>query len=1211
MKKNLSKGRFAFLFRYKKTLFIMKNLIIFLVIVNLNVTANSNLFSQEQLCLDLKNVSLKKCLKEIDKQTKFGFLYNGKELNKIEIEKVKFTNTYVVEVLDKLLNENGYTYEIFNDVLLVRKAKNFRKETNTIMRLDTLNISGIVTDQNGEPLPGVSIHFKSTPEIGTATDINGKYTITKVLEKHETLVFSFIGFKSQLIEIEGQSTINTNLEPDLLGLEEVVVTGYSSISRERATGSFIKLKSEDITQVHHLSIEDKMKYNAPGVLISTQAGDGGEELVVEMRGKSTLKGTANPLLVIDGFPTNTTLSQLNPNDIETINILQDAAAASIWGARAANGVIVISTKKGSVTGAPQVEFSYTSKIYESPRISDLQMASSQDLVDAYAEIQDKGMDRKYNYVALWGDDYYLNSIQQAYYNHETDPVNYTLEMRDADLAAIGQTNVADQYEDLMLQTGVAHDANFNIRGGNESMNYFLSYNYQNSESVYVGDSKERNNITLNNGFQLHDRIKLNTGINLLFDNQTYNGVGLDPLIGNLNKMPVYQLLQDENGNNNPYYSAYSPSLATMQNLESRGFLPFGYNPYQTVLDNDNERSFRNTRINADLTFNVLEGLDFQVLGMYEKANRENRNYSASGTYNSNRLINQFSYFSTDALGNEVLSSYIPKGGRLDLYQYNSESYTARAQLNYDKTINNHQINALVGAEFREVNFDDRQREEVGYDKELGTWQLVDYELLSKDGVITETGGPWYTQTWNPNNFVTQGRSRYASYYLNAAYTYQSRYTLTFSGRIDDGSMFGVEASKRRTPLWSVGGSWNITEEDFFNISLINRLKLRLTYGKNGNVNNSYSAYTILAFSRYLNWTTGEPYASISNLLNPDLKWETTTTTNAALDFALFKNNIWGTFEYYYRKSTDVLATFNINVLQGASTRTFNNGEIVNNGFTLQLSGKIGNKFEWTPGLNISYNKNEVTKAEEVSNDPFTFLSDYSNYGKVKEGYSIDEVFGFHYAGLDANGDPQIYDADGSVIGVNDPVVTDIDAVHSLGVLRPKYWGAFTNSFKFKNFALHAVITYKLGHIFEKSPMYWNSVVDGSIHESVADRWQQPGDEDITDIPAFYNGYNKARCYYYDDSDVRYLDAGHIRLQDISLTYDIPKKLLKNIGNVQLRAQVSNIGLLWTANDEGIDPEYVPYGYNNLLTQMTSEPTIASRPGAKLRPIYSFGIKLNF
>ncbi|MCG8412554.1 MAG: carboxypeptidase-like regulatory domain-containing protein, partial [Bacteroidales bacterium] len=628
----------------------MKNVIVLLFIVNFQLSASISGVSQNKVDLNLENTSLLECLREIEKQTDFGTLYNHKEMKEVKGLDVNLNDETIENALDHIFEKTDYTYIIKNRVILVKtKPQKNQLRTNTLQKEkpEIIKITGKVISDDGLPLPGVNVVVKDFPTIGSATNMDGNYSIT-VPSKAEVLIFSSVGMIAQEIKIEGKTVIDVELKTDMLGLKEVVVTGYSSISKERATGSFIKMKSKDLEEVHHLDVSKKIKYSAPGVLLSTKASDGGEETIIEMRGKATLKGSSSPLLVIDGFAVEAKLSQINPNDIETINILQDAAAASIWGARAANGVIVINTKKGSKADAPAIEFFYNTKVYQQPKVSDLQLASSRDVIDAHVEAMDKNIDYVvagliHPHNGTYERDVYLNPVQAIWCKHKANPQTYTLSMRNADLDKLAKNNVSDQYEDLLLQTGIAHDANLSIRGGNKRANYFLSYNYRNTKSVYVGDNTERNTITLNNGFKLNERIRLNTGVNLFFDNQEYNGVGLSYLIG-YNNIPVYMPLQDASGNNTRYYYEGSKSVNTMKDYESRGYLPFGYNPYQIVLDNDNNRTSRNMRVNASLKYKIIDGLDWIVSGMYNTSSRKHENYSDYGAAKVNRLINKFSYF---------------------------------------------------------------------------------------------------------------------------------------------------------------------------------------------------------------------------------------------------------------------------------------------------------------------------------------------------------------------------------------------------------------------------------------------------------------------------------------------------------------------------------------------------------------------------------------
>ena len=1177
----------------------MKNIVLFMLILNLQISAN--VVSQNKISLNLKNVNLKQCIKEIENKTNLGFLYNSKEIKKVKGLNVSVKDELVENVLNEVFENTGLTYSIDNNIILVKtKTTKLRRVTTVELQNKKVTITGSITDTKGNPVPFASICYKKETSVGCIATINGKFEIEKKADPDAILIISCIGYKTIEVAVENRTIIDIVLEQDLVGLEEVVVTGYSAISKERATGSFVKIKNEDLKKMHHVTINEKLRGAAPGVLLTTVNGDGGNKLVLQIRGQSTIKAGADPLLVVDGFPISGRLEDINPEDIESINILQDAAAASIWGARAANGVVVISTKKGSEGTKPLVELSYSSSIYSSPDLDDLQSASPSDVIDAQIEYYEKGSDSYANYKLNYGSDYELNPVSRLYVMEAQGLITET--ERDNQINQMRGNNMLEQYDDLFLRTGKSDQYNINIRGGKDDIKYFASLSHLTGKSFYVGDANKRTTFNLNNDFQLSKRLSMITGVNLSQSTSEYNGLGLSQVTGpNLgHTIQPYQLILDENGNQIPLYKYNYKSRETFDNFEAQGLLPFGFNHLRDQQERDFTRTNRNARLQLGLKYEIFDWLNIETKGMYEFYTYESRNYSDKNSFQAQYLYNRFT--SIDAVTGE-LTHHIPSGALLKLNTSEMKNYTWRSQINLDKTINKHQINALVGFEMREVSGFNKNRDELGFDDQTGTWPALDLNTMST-GINACLGRASYKGT----NFVSNTKRRFLSYYLNAAYTYSNKYTVTFSGRMDEGSMFGVDANMRRTPLWSVGGSWNLSKEEFFNLSQIDLLKLRATYGQNGNISSSSSAFTTLYFSGYTNWNTQEAYSQIRNRYNPGLKWETTKTTNLAVDFALLDHRIYGTFEYYNKKSEDVIAYFNTNPMSGTSRRAFNNAEISNKGYTILLSGNIGNKLRWNPSINLTYNNNEVLKADPIYEIPNYFLA-YAGPSNPVQGSSINEFYGFRYAGLDETGNPTIYDEENNIVTIDDEMT--MEQIVGLGSRTPKYWGAFTNSVSFGNFSLHMMLTYKFGHYFKSNTNY--NVNSGMYHESYKDHWKEPGDENHTNIPVQGEAYNSNRNSFYSYSDAVLHKADHIRLQDISLKYNLPSDLLSkfNVSNIELNVQVSNVGLIWAANDLDVDPEHVPFSGNQGVVQMAATSAIVSRPSLSPKPIYNFGIKLSF
>ena len=1176
----------------------MRNLIVFLIIMNVQVTANS-LFSQEQVNLDLENVNLKKCIKEIDKQTKLGFLYNGKELSKVDIYQVKFTNASVEEVLDKLLKENGYTYRIFNDVLLVKKDKSYRSGVGieTIMQLDTLNVTGTVYDEEGNPLPGVSVYFEETPEIGTATDIDGKYRVTKVLDKQETLVFSFLGFEPQLIKIQERSLIDVQLKESILGLDEVVVTGYQTLSKERVTGSFGQIDDEDFEQRITTDFKSRLEGMVTGLYV-----DSDNEITI--RGLGTLYGSSSPLIVVDGFPVEADLSTINPEDVKSITVLKDAAAASIWGVKAANGVIVVTTKMGEKNSETNINTSYYYTFGKKPDFSNLKLASSNDVVDLELDLIAAGRFDVGTYASGFASQH-EGALRHAYYRRwltDNDPAHVDAISEteyNAILTELRNTNRFKQAEEHFLRNSQTHQVNVSMNGGGERNRYFGSLSYNGNIYSSIGNSDDRININLKNEYSILERLKLSTSANLTYDNGTYNGFSAE----SFTYKKVFEGLVDDNGDPIQYH--YFRDDITRER-EALGYLPYTTSLLDELDYNDITTNNFNARVQVGLNYDFTKGFSFDTKFQYERGYSKFRDHKETRHPQTRHLINTFT------LEGPPLEYQVPLGGILDERRSDIEAWTWRNQLSYNKNWRDdkHQFIAIAGQEVRNYVVYSSAQKKLGYNDETLTYVPIDEEFWVSD--LRFFG--WYGATGMGLDYLSSYSeidNRDVSYYANASYTFDGKYTLTGSARLDQSNLFGNDTRYRYNPLWSAGVSWKISEEGFMNdLDWLNQLTLRTTYGMSGNTNKTF--YPTIVGKYEVNPFTFRETITLLNPENEDLKWETAKMFNIGTDVSLFNNRLWGTVEYYYKKSEDIIGRQALDPTNGWDFANMNYVSIDNRGLEFSINAKPVKKAEfiWETNLNVSYNKNEVI---EIGVDGATlnnYLEAVASYSDVEQaltfgsfylgqlgfpvlGQPIDRVYAYKWGGLDSNGEPMIYNENNELIPYRD-FEENTDALKYMGTSTPPVFGNFRNRFSYKGLTLTLNFSYKFGHVFRAPKTgVWDSYF-GAAYDNISDRWIQSGDEATKDMPGIAAStsiqYEQDRIYQF--SDLHVLEADLIRLNDVSLDYNLPISIISKtpFKSINVRAQARNLWL-WTANDQGYDPD-----------------ALGRFPAQK---IFVFGIKANF
>lgn len=1020
----------------------------------------------------------------------------------------------------------------------------------------SLPITGVVTaSTDGQPLPGVNVVIKGSTQ-GTTTSAAGTFSIEA--GKEHVLVFSFIGYTPQEVLVGNQTTLTVVLVEDITTLSEVAVfaTGYEQLPKERATGSFVHADHELLNRRVSTNILDRLEDVASGVIFNRS---GSASDAISIRGRSTLFANANPLIVIDNFPYDGDLSNINPNDVESITVLKDAAAASIWGARAGNGVIVITTKKGTKTG-PEVSFSANITAGEKNDAFYLPVMTTADYIDTEVQLFEGG---------------YYTALENSYNKRALTPVvelliaeragDITTEELHATLAAWKQRDVRQDFDRYFYQHPVNQQYAVNLRGGTGKQHYVLGAGYDHNVGNLVGNSYGRVTLNMkNNWMLLSDKLSLTS--ELYFTRSTTSENGIDP--GTL-RMTVYDNLypyaQLADAGGEPLAIVQDYREGFKRDAEASGLLNWAYKPlaerdaiHKTIKQSD-------YRINTALRYTVMPWLTAEALYQFWSSANDGRQHYSPESYFVRNLINQYTQTNTGKLTHPI-----PHGGILDEHFQTDLSHNFRVQLNYHKTFDNHAIHGLAGYEVKEVNTTGSQYRHYGYNDELARSTPVDYGTL-------------YSQYYYPFSTaripnVDQHLSltdRFVSYYGNAGYTYRNRYTLTLSARKDQSNLFGVDANQRGVPLWSTGTLWTVSDEPFYQVGFMPLLKLRVTYGYSGNIDKTVTAYTT-AQTYGTNSTTGLPYARIMNPPNPALQWEKIRMINVGIDVELFKGNIAGSIEYYQKHGESLIGFVPVAPSTGVSRFKGNNSATRSHGVDLVLNTKnINRKFTWHTQFLLSTNHLKVTNYQDEA--PALYLVNYGDIGNyVKEGHTLFGVYSYRWAGLDpTTGDPQGY-LEGGVSKDYTRIINEAtpDDLEYHGAARPTTFGAVRNTFSWHNFSFSFNISYRFGYYFRtKSIVYGNNLGLGG-HGDYYKRWQQPGDENSTHVPAIPAGIVANRDQFYTYSAALVEKGDHIRLQDIQLSYTMPSSTkVFPFKRAQVYAYINNIGLLWKATDQAKDPDY--------------------------------------
>ncbi len=1184
--------------KWRKMLMIMK-LVVFLII-GFSFSLSASVNSQKQMVsMSLKDASVLDVLIEIKTQTGLRFIYNEDKITDLEEITIEAENITVQELLEDVFKDSNLECKFEENVIMVVDKEEV--PVSLPQQPQMITISGKVTDEYGDPLPFVNIYIKGETTKGVVTDQDGNYSLTVEEKEDMVLIASFIGFLTKEFAVNGRTVINLMLTAEIADLSEVVVTGYQTISSERASGSFKTLKVENLTENKTSdNVLGLLQGEVPGLLIQDDPITGSSQIT--LRGVNTFRSNSDPnaqapLIVLDGFPLNgesasefigensvmDVIEKINPNDIESLTVLKDAAAASIWGARAANGVIVITTKKGKVSDKPMISFRSSLSLKRKPDYTDANLASAATSLEVDEWAINDGI--------VWGYETEPLSLgKQIYYDYVNGDIDET--ERDRRANELLQNDYINEYSDLFLRNYSQQQYSLSINQGSDKYTYYASFNYVDEKNSLKGNGNQQYSTNLNFNAELLKGVRFSSQLMYSFQEVDDNGAG------SLRDNPIYTRILDENGDYVDKPTRYNQ--ARKDAILNGGDFPYDweYNTKREYDNKDNSRKVRNTTFNAGLDIDLYKGLKAKLSYNYQYGRRDHESYYNEETWETRNRVNDsgiYELLGYDENWNAIVNFIevgLPEGGILDRSYSLDYSHSYRGMLSYDGYLDSnakHYITAIAGMDYRDVKTESSTlRRQYGYDPQIPSY--VDVDFVNRDYISFDGRG---RQLGRPMDVGSIGKdwNRYLSTYTNIGYTYDGKYTLTGSWRLDDSNLFGSSPKYRNIPLWSVGAKWKMAEESFIDMDFLNQLDFRVTYGTGGNIRKGVSPF--LTINRNRNWRTNDPKASIRDFENQELRWEKTTTLNVGADFALFNSRLSGSVEYYSKYSEDVLGSTSVNSTWGLRAQSRNYAEISNKGFDASLNYNVIRQagLNWNMSFFVNYNENTIEKLDFDTTVP------YMVSGGKMEGNNISSFYTYNWAGLSDTGASQVYNELGEVVDYNTEI-TNEDALLYGGQLTPKYFGSYRNTVSYKGFTLDVLLSYKLGHKFRKAMFNSDDIEEFAspyLHKDYENRWQEEGDELTTDVPALYLGTSRYYSYY-NYSNIMVEDASHIRVQNIGLSYSLNPKLLNIdvINNITFGVNASNLGVLWKATDLDVDPDQGNYAGH-----------------AKNTPIYSFNLDINF
>lgn len=1023
-----------------------------------------------------------------------------------------------------------------------------------VMFAQTSVTGTVIASDDGKPIPYANVLVEGTTTLAF-TDDNGKYTIS--VPKDGNLVVSYMGYSTIKVPVNGRAVINIEMHPDAMTLDETIVVAYGTSKKGTFTGAASVLKADAIQDVPSTSFENALNGKIPGLQITQSSGQAGSTSNIRIRGTGSMNASNEPLYVIDGVPvssgntgqmsdyiysSNNIMNTLNPNDIESITVLKDAAASSLYGSRAANGVIMVTTKKGKL-GKPTVTFKASVGITPSWATKNYEAASVQDQIQLEYEIF-------HDYRTTNGrtetqaNEYSLNQLNNRFGKHGYE---FTSDGtgRYAHINITGKTDGVENrdgkyfdWEDALFRTAVYQTYDLSVSGGTDKTSYYSSFAYTSDKGRAIVNEFERlsGRISLNQKVGKH--VEFTTNVNIAHTNQKgYN----DTRNTNSNYfMQTRNLLW-------PFY--WPTNYKTGEAWTAR----YGSLAQNSLYYNDEwENSSKTFRVQASeaLTVHIIDGLDLKSIFSYDNSEVKDHLYYSA---------NHFSASSTD--------------GRVVEMSTNYRTLVSSTTLNYSKTFaEKHTLNALVGFEIEDK--DSQYQRSTG--EFLPTSSL---HTVSTAGVLDAAGYSW-------------GNSM-ASILSRLEYNYDARYYISGSYRRDGSSKLSPDA--RWGNFWSIAGSWKINNEKFLrSADWLTNLRLRASYGVNGTLpSDNYGWRSLTEYTyKYME----QPGGALTNIANANLSWETSYTANVALEFGFFDQRLYGTVEFFNRDSKDLLQDVPISTITGFSSTLQNIGEINNKGWEIEIGGDIirSKAVTWSASLTASMIKSKVTKLydgqEKIWYDP-TGGDDRCKF-LYREGESTLSYYGYEWAGVDPSNGKNVWyinDTDdqgniqpsegGDFVYNGRAASYDYRKANNiiLGNADPKIYGGFNTDVTWKGITLGLNFIFKLGaKLYDAAEKdvdddgyYWERIRSQRVADN---RWTTEGQ--MTTIPQI-SGNDLMDAM---QTSSRHLHTGDfLRLKNISLSYSFPKTLVNKIGLGSARVYFNGQNLLtWSAFNE-VDPEVNAYG----------------------------------
>jgi TonB-linked SusC/RagA family outer membrane protein len=1193
-----------------------------LALVFSSVAMANNVNGQKKLdtkvTINVANLTLDNALSKLEKSAHVKFSYNSRLPQLAQKVSIDANQEVLSSILNRILIPFNITYtEVSNQIVLQKSAAAdpfaSADASNSLFEILTAGpiIKGLVTDSSGSPLPGATVMAKGT-KIAVLTDFDGKFSI-EMPANTDRLVISYVGMESKEI---GTSNITPTIVLSEVGqnLKEVVVTtGYEKTSKRTFTGAISKISGAELKVDGVVDVSRMIEGKAAGVTVQNVTGTFGTAPKITVRGSSSIFGDTKPLWVIDGVVqediinvsfadlasgnSSTLLSSsvagLNANDIQSIEILKDASATSIYGSRSLNGVVVVTTKQGRRDAPLKVSYSVENTVRTVPSYTQYDILNSQESMSVFQEMKQKGyLDLSSSYTGRFGGAYNILAKEINRYNTSNGQFGVKNDQPYINEFLKKYELANTDWFSVLFRPSITQNHSLSFSGGGKNNTFYASLGYYADPGWTIADNVKQLTSNIKGTFFVNDRLNITLSTMGSVRNQQAPGAYES-------KKDVVFGKTTRDFDINPFNYVLSTSR-TLRPYDDNGNLEYYQNNWapmnivNELANNTLDIKVNDIRFQVDLDYKISKHLTYNLTGSarYANTSRQHKIYEGSNVvaaYNAgvgdnvNTQIqkdNVFLYENPNDLTAPKVS-VLPQGGFLRKYTNDMTSYNIRNSVTYrDIFKDKHEVEGFFGTELRSVDRNNDNFTAVGIQYDKGLVPFIDPKIIEK---IVNGGDSYYE--------FGEERERTVGFFGKVGYTYDRRYTASLTGRYDGSNRQGDTGSSRWLPTYTVSGKWNVAEEKFMkNVESVNTLALRASYGLTataGPATNSLAIYKSFITDRF-NVSDRENAITIQDLQNKDLTWEKQYETNIGVDVGMFNNRIQLTTDVYRRKAFDLIDYVITSGVGGQAVKQGNNADMETKGIELGFTTQniVTNNFKWSTTLNFSVYDQKITK---LANKPSAFDLVDSNGGNTV-GHPRNSIYSYQFTGLTNQGLPTFILQDGAEDNITKADFQDTNDVAKYlkyeGSIEPNKSIGLANTVSYKNWSLYVFIVGSGGNKVRLNPVYSNEYNDLTVFtKEFSNRWINPGDEKFTNVPVIadkllnrnYGEQDLQTAYNtYNFSDVRVADGDFVRLKNVSLSWEFPKDFKRKLGvsTFTLKGSAVNPWLIYSDKRlHGQDPEF--------------------------------------